>query len=171
MEHSHNTTLPSFSLSFIFFFIHPKMFSPPPSSPSYRMAPAPGSFRHSFLEKGKERLLAKKEYPGGGFSFNDPLQQPSYKRAFNLDVLSQRFLNFRNASLDFILKLYHMGRSDPRKVIFAMKAGLSLAIVSLFIYIKEQQFNKYSIWAILTVVVVFEFSIGTCVVITCYFVT
>ncbi|KAL5070651.1 hypothetical protein RYX36_021538, partial [Vicia faba] len=135
------------------------MYSAPSSSPSYRMQPAPGSFRHSFLERGKERLLAKKEY-SDEFSFNGPPQQPSYKHAFNLDVLSQRFLNVRNASLEFIHKLHHMGRSDPRKVIFAMKAGLSLAIVSLFIYIKEQQVSKYSIWAILTVVVVFEFSIG-----------
>ncbi|CAK8573927.1 unnamed protein product [Lathyrus sativus] len=131
-----------------------------PSSPSYRVAPVPGSFRHSFLEKGRERLLAKKDYPGNDFSFNEPLQQPFYKRAFDLDALSQRFANIRNDSLEFFHKLHHMGRSDPRKVIFAMKAALSLAIVSLFIYIKEQQVNKYSIWAILTVVVVFEFSIG-----------
>lgn len=167
MEHSPNTNNTPFILSFLpFLSIHPKMHSAPSSSPSYRMAPAPGSFRHSFLERGKERLLAKKEYSGGDFTFHDPLPQPFYKRAFNLDALSQRFVNIRNGSVEFIRKLHHMGRSDPRKVIFAMKAGLSLAIVSLFIYIKEQQVNKYSIWAILTVVVVFEFSIGTSLLVT-----
>ncbi|XP_028768190.1 aluminum-activated malate transporter 4-like [Neltuma alba] len=57
-----------------------------------------------------------------------------------------------------------MGHSDPRKVLFAMKAGLSLALVSLAVYIQDHSpFNKltrYSVWAILTVVVVFEFSVG-----------
>jgi len=115
-----------------------------------------GSFRHSILEKSRERLLAKKEYNDDDFNFNDS----SKRSCFNLDALSQRIVNIRNGFRDFIGKLYEMGRSDRRKFIFAMKAGLTLALVSLFIYIKEKQLSKYSIWAILTVVVVFEFSIG-----------
>ncbi|TKY50815.1 Aluminum-activated malate transporter 4 [Spatholobus suberectus] len=122
---------------------------------SERMATRVGSFRHSFLEKSKERLLPKKEYHD--FGLND--DNAEAKRSC-LDALSDRVVRFRNGSKDFASKLYEMGRSDRRKVVFAMKAGLSLAIVSLFIYIKEEQLSKYSIWAILTVVVVFEFSIG-----------
>ncbi|CAH2040996.1 unnamed protein product [Thlaspi arvense] len=55
------------------------------------------------------------------------------------------------------------GPFRPRKVIFAVKMGLALAIISLLLFWEERQFfdlTQYSIWAILTVVVMFEFSIG-----------
>ncbi|KAK7407563.1 hypothetical protein VNO78_09516 [Psophocarpus tetragonolobus] len=53
-----------------------------------------------------------------------------------------------------------MAWSDPRKVAFAAKVGLALSLVSLFIYVKEEQLSKFSIWAVLTVVLIFEFSVG-----------
>ncbi|KAG4398086.1 hypothetical protein GLYMA_10G275700v4 [Glycine max] len=123
---------------------------------SERMPARVGSFRHSFLEKSKERLLSKKDCK----DFDDD-DNAAPKRSF-LDALSDGVISFHNWSRDVASKLYEMGRSDRRKVIFAVKAGLSLAIVSLVIYIEEEQFSKYSVWAILTVVVVFEFSIGFC---------
>ncbi|KAE8666074.1 Serine/threonine-protein phosphatase 2A 65 kDa regulatory subunit A beta isoform [Hibiscus syriacus] len=54
------------------------------------------------------------------------------------------------------------GRSDPRKVIFAMKMGLALSLASLLIFWKgsHEDIAQYSIWVILTVIVMFEFSIG-----------
>lgn len=155
-----NRTLPSFSHSFIqqqlclclcLCSFDPKMQSHGTSATRI------GSFRHSILEKSRERLLAKKGYPDDDFNYNDSAPKRS---CFDLDALSERVVNIRNVFRDFIGKLYEMGRSDRRRVVFAMKAGLSLALVSLFIYIKEKQLSKYSIWAILTVVVVFEFSIG-----------
>ncbi|KAJ3694800.1 hypothetical protein LUZ60_000177 [Juncus effusus] len=61
--------------------------------------------------------------------------------------------------------LWEFGRSDPRKVVFAAKAGLALAIISLLVFVDDQSFfsedlGKHYVWAILTVVVVFEFSVG-----------
>lgn len=160
-------TIPSFSPSTLFLcyipsrfalslitIIIPSFFAFNNLQQSERMAARVGSFRHSFLEKSKERLLSKKDCK----DFDDD-DNAAPKRSF-LDALSDRVVSFHNWSRDFASKLYEMGRSDRRKVLFAVKAGLSLAIVSLVIYIEEEQFSKYSVWAILTVVVVFEFSIG-----------
>ncbi|CAL0300280.1 unnamed protein product [Lupinus luteus] len=116
-----------------------------------------GSLRQSFLEKGKERFLKKEN---ADFGLNNVDGDNNVANLSLLDALSYRVVRFRNGLQEFVSKLYEMGRNDPRKVMFAGKAGLSLAIVSLFIFIKEEQLSKYSIWAILTVVVVFEFSIG-----------
>ncbi|CAJ1977559.1 unnamed protein product [Sphenostylis stenocarpa] len=121
---------------------------------SERLNARVGSFRHSFLEKSKERLLSKKDFAELHDDSND-LSNRSF-----LDALSNRVVGLHKWSKDAAFKLYQMGRNDRRKVVFAIKAGLSLAIVSLVIYIEEKQFSKYSVWAILTVVVVFEFSIG-----------
>ncbi|KAG6438376.1 hypothetical protein SASPL_103317 [Salvia splendens] len=60
------------------------------------------------------------------------------------------------------LKLREMGRSDPRKVVFAIKMGFCLSLVSVLIFFKEPStfITQNYFWAMLTVVLVFEFSIG-----------
>lgn len=79
-----------------------------------------------------------------------------------LKVIREKSKNSWFELLDFARKALEMGRSDPRKVIFAIKMGLALSIVSLLIFWKKsyEDFAQYSIWAILTVIVMFEFSIG-----------
>lgn len=73
-------------------------------------------------------------------------------------LIYSMWLKFKAVSI----RLQEMGRSDPRKTIFAAKMGLALALMSILILFREpfKIIGKYSIWAILTVVVVFEFSIG-----------
>ncbi|BFG17020.1 hypothetical protein CerSpe_032940 [Prunus speciosa] len=93
--------------------------------------------------------------------FSNGFKEDEYEKAesrctcFNL-------MKYWKDLLDFASKAWEMGRSDPRKVIFAIKMGLALSIVSLLIFWKKSyhDIGQYSIWAILTVIVMFEFSIG-----------
>lgn len=56
-----------------------------------------------------------------------------------------------------------IGEDDPRRIIHSMKVGLALTLVSLFYYFRPlyDGFGQAGMWAILTVVVVFEFTVGT----------
>ncbi|XP_047967979.1 aluminum-activated malate transporter 9-like [Salvia hispanica] len=65
-------------------------------------------------------------------------------------------------SFDFARKALEMGRKDLRKAVYALKMGFALALVSLLIFwdMPIEDVSQYSIWAILTVIVMFEFSIG-----------
>ncbi|XP_004139140.1 aluminum-activated malate transporter 2 [Cucumis sativus] len=56
-------------------------------------------------------------------------------------------------------------KDDPRRVIHALKLGLTLTIVSLLYYYRPlyDNFGVSAMWAVMTVVVVFEFSVGATV--------
>lgn len=59
-------------------------------------------------------------------------------------------------------KILKVGRDDPRRAIHSVKVGLSLTLVSL-LYLLEPLFNgigQNAIWAVMTVVVVLEFTAG-----------
>ncbi|KAK4430192.1 Aluminum-activated malate transporter 4 [Sesamum alatum] len=75
--------------------------------------------------------------------------------------MHDKVLQLWKDSCNFSKKALEMGRNDPRKVIYAIKMGFALAFVSLFIFWKKPaDVSQFSIWAILTVIVMFEFSIG-----------
>lgn len=54
------------------------------------------------------------------------------------------------------------GKDDPRRIIHSMKVGVALTLVSLLYYVRPLyiSFGVTGMWAILTVVVVFEFTVG-----------
>ncbi|CAJ1977683.1 unnamed protein product [Sphenostylis stenocarpa] len=57
---------------------------------------------------------------------------------------------------------WKVGKDDPRRVVHAFKVGLALTLVSL-LYLMEPLFNgigKNAMWAVMTVVVVMEFTVG-----------
>lgn len=58
--------------------------------------------------------------------------------------------------------MWKVGREDPRRVLHSLKVGLSLTLVSL-LYLIEPLFEgigQNAIWAVMTVVVVLEFTAG-----------
>lgn len=139
------------------------------------MAAKFGSLRQSFVERSKERLLSRKGYSEFGFSgsdgdvdFNDGVRCGCFRSICSrVKVGCYRWicdgvLGCVNGLRDFGVNLYEMGRSDPRKVFFSAKMGLCLVVVSLLIFLTGplKAISQYAIWAILTVVVCFEYSVG-----------
>lgn len=61
-----------------------------------------------------------------------------------------------------VVEMWEFARKDPRKPVFAAKVAVALALITLLVFLREpSDIASHSVWAILTVVVVFEFSIGT----------
>ncbi|KAK3015367.1 hypothetical protein RJ639_006803 [Escallonia herrerae] len=69
---------------------------------------------------------------------------------------------FKAKMVNFVVVTKKLGQDDPRRVIHSLKVGLALSLVSLFYYFETlfNSFGVHAMWAIMTVVVVFEFSVG-----------
>ncbi|WOL07529.1 aluminum-activated malate transporter 10-like [Canna indica] len=61
-------------------------------------------------------------------------------------------------------KIWKLGKDDPRKVTHGVKVGLALTLVSIFYYAQPlyNGFGSSAMWAVMTVVVVFEYTVGGC---------
>lgn len=64
--------------------------------------------------------------------------------------------------VEFAWRLVQLGKEDPRRVIHSIKVGLTITFVSIFYYFQPlyNGLGDAAMWAVLTVVVVFEFSVG-----------
>ncbi|XP_010464902.1 PREDICTED: aluminum-activated malate transporter 8 [Camelina sativa] len=78
----------------------------------------------------------------------------------------QRLKDFPSKLKDGVTKriknVQKFGKDDPRRIIHSMKVGVALTLVSLLYYVRPLyiSFGVSGMWAILTVVVVFEFTVG-----------
>ncbi|GKV23535.1 hypothetical protein SLEP1_g33244 [Rubroshorea leprosula] len=122
------------------------------------MAAKLGTFRHSLLEKRERDKLT---YSLLGFP-QEHDEEAERVRCFSYRHVSEKVAGFLKSVPDVAAQAWEMGRSDPRNIIFSAKMGFALILITLLIFLKEpiKELSRYSVWAILTVVVVFEFSIG-----------
>ncbi|KAG5084015.1 hypothetical protein JHK82_054181 [Glycine max] len=70
--------------------------------------------------------------------------------------------NFKTKVINFARSITKIGKDDPRRVIHSLKVAIALTFVSLVYYSRPlyDGFGVAGMWAVLTVVVVFEFSVG-----------
>ncbi|KAM7491520.1 hypothetical protein LguiA_034441 [Lonicera macranthoides] len=63
----------------------------------------------------------------------------------------------------FFKKAWDLGADDPRKVMHCLKVGIALSVVSIFYYMRplNEGVGGNALWAVMTVVVVFEYSVGS----------
>jgi hypothetical protein len=59
-------------------------------------------------------------------------------------------------------RLWKIGADDPRRAVHGLKVGLALSLVSVFYYTRPlyEGVGGTAMWAIMTVVVVFEYTVG-----------
>lgn len=62
----------------------------------------------------------------------------------------------------FAKKVWKIGADDPRKVVHGLKVGVALTLVSVFYYTRPlyDSVGGAAMWAIMTVVVIFEYTVG-----------
>lgn len=126
------------------------------------MAGKMGSFRHSLAEKRERLLSTTKGYSEIVFpNIQEDLNEPT-RNCCSYRFLSDKIVGLCKQVQDVAYRGYQMGKSDPRKIVFSAKMGLALILISLLIFLREpiKELSQHFVWAILTVVVVFEFSIG-----------
>ncbi|KAK8596071.1 hypothetical protein V6N13_000729 [Hibiscus sabdariffa] len=69
---------------------------------------------------------------------------------------------FCDKTMGIARKMKKLGQDDPRRIFHSLKVGLALTLVSLFYYFEPlyDSFGDSAIWAVMTVVLVLEFSVG-----------
>lgn len=87
----------------------------------------------------------------------------------NIGMLSRVWVGLKGMVERFVMKIWRflekawsIGVSEPKKVVHCLKVGLALTIVSLFYFMRPlyQGVGGNAMWAVMTVVVVFEYPVG-----------
>lgn len=76
--------------------------------------------------------------------------------------LKAKFTKLKAKVIELFRKTKKLAKDDPRRIVHSLKVGLAITLVSLFYYFEPlyDGLGASAMWAVLTVVVVFEFSVG-----------
>ncbi|XP_058205326.1 aluminum-activated malate transporter 8-like [Rhododendron vialii] len=91
--------------------------------------------------------------------------QGQEKTGFTIDgrgCVKAVFGKIKATALNLAKKTKEVGQDDPRRIMHSLKVGLALTLVSFFYYVRPlyNGFGSSGMWAVMTVVVVFEFTVG-----------
>ncbi|KAL8494868.1 hypothetical protein ACS0TY_019149 [Phlomoides rotata] len=78
--------------------------------------------------------------------------------------LERMFMGFILKVWGFLEKAWKIAVNEPKKVVHCVKVGMALSLVSLFYYMRPlyDGVGGTAMWAVMTVVVVFEYTVGAC---------
>ncbi|KAH1130551.1 hypothetical protein J1N35_001929 [Gossypium stocksii] len=79
-----------------------------------------------------------------------------------LALVKDSIVKIRSKVAEFPGKMKKVAEDDPRRIVHSFKVGLAITLVSLFYYFDHLYvgFGSSAMWAVLTVIVVIEFSVG-----------
>ncbi|KAL3499070.1 hypothetical protein ACH5RR_041802 [Cinchona calisaya] len=117
----------------------------------------------SHVESGSFIELLPSEGPYNSIRSNFNVQESSimnFYSVFKCLILNKYFLGMWM----FLRKAWHLEMDDPRKVIHYVNVGITLSVVSLFYYMRPlyDGVGGTAVRAVMTVVVVFEYTFGRC---------
>ncbi|XP_023749148.1 aluminum-activated malate transporter 8 [Lactuca sativa] len=90
-----------------------------------------------------------------------PPQKPTTLLTFP-KALATSSSKIKHVIVDFAIKAKSIGVDDPRRIVHSLKVALAITLVSMVYYLQPlyNGMGDAGMWAILTVVVVFEYTVG-----------
>jgi hypothetical protein len=92
------------------------------------------------------------------------LKPTAPKRFHNrvFEKILQVFGGWKSGFISLCKMAWRLGADDPRRIFHSIKVGIALALVSLFYFMHPlfESVGGMAVWAVMTVVVIFEFTAG-----------
>lgn len=98
--------------------------------------------------------------PEGSFELKPGAPKYWHTRVF--EKILQVLCGWKSGFISLCKMAWQLGADDPRRIFHSVKVGIALALVSLFYFMHPlfESVGGMAVWAVMTVVVIFEFTAG-----------